>query len=165
MPVLFSFTTCSHWGWYHVFTQLYPCKHKRLHVVGCIHIQFFTWLKLLEMKMWGKILEEVIWRSSAIECNTGSWWNFSRIVLNSKPWQVTGIDIQTSYMLNKNEQTKTQNNNKTCFVVSEAFGHFTACNLYYWRGVLGFLNIKKSTGSSHCVYWICLKGAESLAAG
>lgn len=108
MPVLFSFTTCSHWGWYHVFTQLYPCKHKWLHIVGCILTQFFTWLKLLEMKMWGKTLEEIIWRSSAIECKTGSWWNFSRIVLNSKPQQVTGIDIQTSYMLNKNKQTKTK---------------------------------------------------------
>lgn len=29
-------------------------------------------------------------------------------MLNSKPQQVTGIDIQTSYMLNKNKQTKTK---------------------------------------------------------
>lgn len=37
-------------------------------------------------------------------------------------------------------QTKQQQ--KTSFTVSEAVGHFTALDLYFWGGYFGFLNIK-----------------------
>ena len=76
-----------------------------------IHIfSFLSWLKLLEIKIWGKILEGIIWSSSAIERETGRWWNVCRIVFNSKPQVVTCTKMQTSIMFGffKTKTTKTK---------------------------------------------------------
>lgn len=56
--------------------------------------------------MRGKILVEIIWRSSAIQHETDSQWNFGRTAFNSKPQQAIVIKIRTSNMLNKTRANK-----------------------------------------------------------
>lgn len=94
-----------------------------------------------DKKSWGKSLEEMIWRSSAIERETGQWWNFSRIVFDSEPQVVTGTKMQANNVLEKLKQTTANKQTKNMLHC------FRSCWAFYclWSvllgGCLGFLNI------------------------
>lgn len=79
--------------------------------------------------MQGKILVEIIWRSSAIQHETDSQWNFGRTAFNSKPQQAIVIKIRTSNMLNKTRANKVLH-------CSRSFWAYSAFNLNYWGTIL-----------------------------